>query len=498
MSAAAGGRRVVLGTAGHIDHGKSTLVQALTGEDPDRLAEEKRRGITIELGFAQLELPDGSALGVVDVPGHERFVRQMIAGSTGIDLALLCIAADDGVMPQTEEHLAVLELLGIARCVVALTKRDLVDEEWAAFMADEVRGRLAGGPYADAAVVPVSARTGEGLDELRATLAEAARGLVRAKDGSSARLPVDRAFSIKGSGTVVTGTLWSGQVAPGDELEVLPGGTRARVRSAQIHGQPVERAKAGNRVALNLAGVDTGEVRPGMLLAAPGTVEPTDRFDAWLTYLGAPGAPEALETGTRVRVAHGTAEVPGRVLLMDGRAALGAREGAYAQIRLDEPLPVSRGDRFVVRSLTPVHVVGGGQVLHAHPRRRTNLKPGEEALLDALRAGDEDGACDAALALAAAPSRPPSWPRRRASRPRRRGGASGSAARTASCAWATGRALTSPSAPCCRSWTARWRTHFCASTPSSRRPRASRRARSPRGSPARCPRAAACRRASAS
>ena len=294
MSAAAGGRRVVLGTAGHIDHGKSTLVQALTGEDPDRLAEEKRRGITIELGFAQLELPDGSALGVVDVPGHERFVRQMIAGSTGIDLALLCIAADDGVMPQTEEHLAVLELLGIARCVVALTKRDLVDEEWAAFMADEVRGRLAGGPYADAAVVPVSARTGEGLDELRATLAEAARGLVRAKDGSSARLPVDRAFSIKGSGTVVTGTLWSGQVAPGDELEVLPGGTRARVRSAQIHGQPVERAKAGNRVALNLAGVDTGEVRPGMLLAAPGTVEPTDRFDAWLTYLGAPGAPEAL------------------------------------------------------------------------------------------------------------------------------------------------------------------------------------------------------------
>lgn len=403
MSAAAGGRRVVLGTAGHIDHGKSTLVQALTGEDPDRLAEEKRRGITIELGFAQLELPDGNALGVVDVPGHERFVRQMIAGSTGIDLALLCIAADDGVMPQTEEHLAVLELLGIARCVVALTKLDLVDAEWAAFMADEVRGRLAGGPYADAAVVPVSARTGEGLDELRAALAAAAHGLVRAKDGSAARLPVDRAFTIKGSGTVVTGTLWSGQVAPGDELEVLPGGTRARVRSTQIHGQPVERAEAGNRVALNLAGVDTGEVRPGMLLAEPGSVEPTDRFDAWLTYLGAPGAPEALETGTRVRVAHGTAEVPGRVLLMDGRAALGAREGTYAQIRLDEPLPTSRGDRFVVRSLTPVHVVGGGQVLHAHPRRRTNLKPGEEALLGALRAGDEDGACDAALALAAAP-----------------------------------------------------------------------------------------------
>lgn len=405
MTGAPGAKRpVVLGTAGHIDHGKSSLVQALTGTDPDRLEEEKRRGITIELGFAQLELPDGSTIGVVDVPGHERFVRQMIAGSTGIDLALLCIAADDGVMPQTLEHLAVLELLGIERCVVALTKTDLADEDWTAFMAEEVRGRLADTPYADAAIVPVSARTGAGLDELRRALVDTARGLQRHKEGSIARLPVDRVFTIKGSGTVITGTLWSGAVEAGDELEILPAGMRARVRSAQIHGHGVERAEAGRRVALNLSGVGVDDVRPGMLLATPGSVVPTDRFDARLTYLGAEGAMDALETGTRVRVAHGTSEVTGRVLFMDGRTTLAERESAYAQIRLDEPLPVTRGDRFVVRSMTPVRVVGGGQVLHAHPRRRTNLKPGEQALLDALRAGDEDAACDAALALTAAPA----------------------------------------------------------------------------------------------
>ena len=211
----------VLGTAGHIDHGKSALVKALTGTDPDRLEEEKRRGITIELGFAQMVLPDGTRMGVVDVPGHERFVRQMIAGATGIDLALLCVAADDGVMPQTDEHLSVLELLGVARCVVALTKTDLVDDEWAAFMADEVRARLRGTPYADASVVPVSARTGAGLDELRAALVAATCGLARTKGGADLRLPVDRVFSVRGSGTVVTGTLWSGRVAAGTAKALL-------------------------------------------------------------------------------------------------------------------------------------------------------------------------------------------------------------------------------------------------------------------------------------
>ena len=349
---------LVLGTAGHIDHGKSSLVLALTGTDPDRLAEEKQRGITIELGFARLALPDGTVLGVVDVPGHERFVRQMIAGSTGIDLALLCIAADDGIMPQTEEHLAVLELLGIRTCVVALTKTDLVDEEWALFMADEVRGRLAGTPFADADIVPVSSRTGAGLPELQEALTRAARTTRRAKAGSRLRLPVDRVFSIKGAGTVVTGTLWSGSARMGDEVEVLPSGLRTRVRSVQVHGEPVDRADAGHRVALNLNAVSTDEVRPGDFLAAPGAASATDRFDAHLAFLGVPGKGKPLVSGARVHVAHGTREVTGRVLLMDGRPSLGVGERAYAQIRLDEPLPVAWRDRFVVRSYSPVHVAG--------------------------------------------------------------------------------------------------------------------------------------------
>lgn len=390
---------LVLGTAGHIDHGKSSLVLALTGTDPDRLREEKQRGITIELGFAQLELPGGLSLGVVDVPGHERFVRQMIAGSTGIDLALLCIAADDGVMPQTEEHLAVLELLGIPSCVVALTKVDLVDAEWAAFMADEVRARLAGGPYADSSVVPVSSRTGEGLDALRDALAQAARAATRAKAGTALRLPVDRVFTIKGAGTVVTGTLWSGTAAVGDEVEVLPRGIRARIRSVQVHGQPVERAGAGHRTALNLNGVSTDEVRPGDFLAAPGAVRATDRFDAELTYLGLPGSDKPLESGARVHVAHGTREVVGRVLFMGGGEALARGGRCYVQVRLDEDLPVLWRDRFVIRSYSPVHVVGGGVVLRAHPRRTTTLSGGDRALLDALRADDAAGAASAAFGM---------------------------------------------------------------------------------------------------
>ncbi len=395
---------LVLGTAGHIDHGKSSLVLALTGTDPDRLAEEKQRGITIELGFARLAFPDGTTMGVVDVPGHERFVRQMIAGATGIDLALLCIAADDGIMPQTEEHLAVLELLSIPSIVVALTKTDLVDEEWAAFMAEEVRGRLAQTPYAAAPVVGVSSRTGEGLDELKEELARTARATSRAKAGSALRLPVDRVFTIKGSGTVVTGTLWSGEARTGDEVEVLPEGLRTRVRSVQVHSQPVDVARAGHRVALNLNALSTSDVRPGDFLASPGTVRATDRFDADLTYLGIPGREgKALESGTRVHVAHGTRECVGRVLLMEGRESLAAGERALAQVRLDEPLPVAWRDRFVIRSYSPVHVVGGGVVLRAHPRRTTALGQADRTLLEALRAGGEADVAQAAFALCPLP-----------------------------------------------------------------------------------------------
>ncbi len=397
MAAENANRHLILGTAGHIDHGKSTLIEALTGTDPDRLAEEKRRGITIELGFAELPLPDGTAMGVVDVPGHERFVRQMIAGATGIDLALLCIAADDGIMPQTREHLAVLQLLGITDCVIALTKSDLVDDEWVELVSEEVRSELEGTPFAQAPIVAVSARTGNGLPTLLQTLCDKAATIKGAARTGSVRLPVDRVFTIKGAGTVITGTLWQGTVAPGDELEVLPSGLTARVRSVQVHGKEVEQSVAGNRTALNLVGLKTSDIRPGDFLATPGTLEATNRFDASFTYLPTAASERPLESGSRVHVAHGTREVTGRLLFMDGVSQATANDTLFAQVRLDTPLPVSHGDNFVVRSFSPVHVIGGGTVLNSQPRHRTNLGNEDRALLEALSQEDELAMCHAVI-----------------------------------------------------------------------------------------------------
>lgn len=392
---------VVLGTAGHIDHGKSSLVRALTGTDPDRLAEEKKRGITIELGFAQLKLPDGTAMGVVDVPGHEHFVRQMIAGSTGIDLALLVIAADDGIMPQTIEHLAVLRTLGVKTLVVALTKTDLVDEEWIAFVSGEIRTWLADTPYANADIVPCSSRTGAGLDELLRALQKAAARTGHSKFGRQLRLPIDRVFTIRGAGTVVTGTLWSGTARPGDLAEVLPGSLTSRIRSVQMHGQPVDAAPAGNRVALNLPDLKKEQIHPGDFLAAPDSLQPTDRFDARVTFIDTAGQGKPLPSGTRMHIAHGTREVQGRVLFMDGLKELASGQSAFAQIRLEEPLPVSAGDRFVIRTWSPVSVAGGGCVLLSYPRRRTRLTPNERELLQASESGDlQTAAIDAVKAQA--------------------------------------------------------------------------------------------------
>jgi selenocysteine-specific elongation factor len=397
------GHSKVLGTAGHIDHGKSALVLALTGTDPDRLAEEKKRGITIELGFAKLVLPDGSTMGVVDVPGHERFVRQMIAGSTGIDVALLCIAADDGIMPQTREHEAVLELLGVPSMVVALTKCDKVDEEWTDFVKSEVASWLETTPYAGAPIVETSAVTGQGIDELKEAIARTAAKTAVTHESAIARMPIDRSFSIKGAGTVVTGTLWSGTVSLGDELEVLPGKKRVRVRSIQEHDEDRDEAKAGNRVALNLPAVTPDEVRPGGFLATPGAIEPTDRFDAWFTYLRPGNDRRPLESGVRVRVAHGTREVFGRVLLMNGRETLGQRQSDFVQIRLEEELALSWTDRFVVRSESPVEVIGGGAVLACHPRRRTTVTTDGMRYLEALRAHDRDAVVRGVIVLSDGP-----------------------------------------------------------------------------------------------
>lgn len=394
---------IVIGTAGHIDHGKSTLVQALTGTDPDRLAEEKKRGITIELGFARLDFPDGSYAGIVDVPGHERFVRQMISGASGIDIALVCIAADDGVMPQTREHLAVLDVLGIRQCVVALTKTDLADADWTQFVMQEVRDTLGSTPFGNAPIIPVSARTGEGVEDIRAALFALAHETTRSAQAGFARLPIDRVFTIKGAGTVVTGTLWAGSIAVGDELEVLPHGIRARVRGIQVHGENVEAASSGNRTALNLVNVKTEDVRPGDFLVTPGSIAPTDRFDARISYLGAASDAPAFESGAKVHIAHGTKEVVGRVLLMNGRASLPASESAYCQIRTDEALPVTRTDRFVVRSYSPVRVIGGGVVLSSHPKRRTNLSKADERLIDALMRNDIAEAAASLLDTASIP-----------------------------------------------------------------------------------------------
>lgn len=390
---------LVLGTAGHIDHGKSSLIQALTGVDPDRLIEEKRRGITIELGFAQLSLPSGRTISVVDVPGHERFVRQMISGATGIDLALICIAADDGIMPQTQEHLAVLELLGITQGVVALTKTDLVDEEWISFMTEEIRDYLSDTVFAKAPIVAVSSRTGAGLDELKEILDSTLATATRTKTGEALRLPVDRVFTIKGAGTVVTGTLWSGTATTGQEVEILPSGLRARIRNVQMHSETVECAPAGHRVALNLNGVSTDEINTGDFIGSVGSLTATDRFDADFTYLGAPEQPRPLKSGSRVHIAHGTRETTGRILFMGDNETLRPKEHALVQIRLDEPLPVQRQDRFVIRSYSPVTVIGGGSVLRAKPRRTTNISETTSQLLEALRCNDDKTAVEVAFAL---------------------------------------------------------------------------------------------------
>jgi selenocysteine-specific elongation factor len=341
---------LTLGTAGHIDHGKTALVKALTGVDTDRLPEERTRGISIALGYANLSLPSGRELSVVDVPGHERFVRTMVAGATGIDLYLMTVAADDGVMPQTREHAAVLHALGIGAGVVAVTKSDLADPELAMIEASEL---LPG-----AELVAVSARTGAGLDQLRAVLDRVAAQLrSRASDGGgSARLHIDRVFTIRGAGTVVTGTLWSGAVGAGDEVVLLPGGRRVRVRSVQVHDQPVKRALAGQRVAVNLTGLAVADLARGDVLAsAHAGPHPTYLIDAELSFEG-----REPEHGERVQVHHGTREAPGRLAWLGGR---------FWQIRLEQSLIAVRGDRLVIRQIAPPDTLGGGTVLDAGARK---------------------------------------------------------------------------------------------------------------------------------
>jgi selenocysteine-specific elongation factor len=357
---------MIVGTAGHIDHGKSALVQALTGRSMDRLVEERRRGITIDLNFAPLDLGGGTVVGVVDVPGHEDFVRTMVAGASGVDLALLVVAADEGLMPQTLEHLAILEHLGVPHGIPVVTKSDLVDRDWLELVAAELSERLTASRVAFTSPLSVSARTGAGIEELRGRIGERARSWVPRPAGDLFRLPVDRAFSLAGVGTVLTGTSWSGRLRVGDEVALLPAGKTARVRSIQVHGRAVERSEPGLRTAVGLAGIARDEVSRGTVLVAAGDGwTPTTALDVELELDAS--APKPLVQRTRVRVLHGTAEILARAL---PREPIGPGGRGLARLALEEPLVARGGDRFVIRSYSPVLTLGGGVVLDPLPPLR--------------------------------------------------------------------------------------------------------------------------------
>lgn len=381
-------KNLILGTAGHIDHGKTSLVKALTGIDTDRLKEEKARGITIELGFAHLELPGGLCFGIVDVPGHEKFVRAMVAGVGGMDLVMLTVAADEGIMPQTREHLDILRLLGVKNGLIALTKSDLVEREWLELVTEELRDFVAGSFLQDAPIVPVSARSGAGLDQLRDELARLAGQVIEKRRDGAYRLPVDRVFTVPGFGTVVTGTLLSGAISAGDELEILPSGRAGRVRGIQTHGIKGDRGEAGQRLAVNLQGIDLDQVRRGDVVVPRGVYHATRAVDVRLDYL--PSSAHALKHRAIVRLHSATYEVPAQVILLD-RDLLQPGESAYVQLRLKEPALLLAGDSYIIRAFSPQVTVGGGVTLDPFPPRRRRRNQEALQLLEAFADGDALG-----------------------------------------------------------------------------------------------------------
>lgn len=360
-------KHLIIGTAGHVDHGKTALVKAMTGVDTDRLKEEKDRGISIELGFAFLNLPGGRRAGIVDVPGHERFIKNMLAGAGGFDLVLMVIAADEGVMPQTREHLDIIQLLQVNKGIVVLTKCDLVDEEWLDLVKEDIKEFLKGTVLEEAPVVTVSAVTGKGIPELLELIARAVEEIDPKVGQGQPRLPVDRVFTITGFGTVVTGTLLSGVIKVGENVEVQPEGLSARVRSVQVHGEKVDSAEAGQRVAVNLAGLDVEQIGRGSVVTGPKMIKPTQRVDVRLLLLKSAARP--IKNRSRVRFYLGTRETLGRVVLLD-REELEPGEMVYAQIVLEEQAVPVKGDRFVIRSYSPMRTIGGGTVIDPAPKRK--------------------------------------------------------------------------------------------------------------------------------
>ncbi len=377
-------KHLIIGTAGHVDHGKTALIRTLTGQETDRLPEEKARGISIDIGFAHFRLPSGRRAAVVDVPGHERFIKNMLAGATGVDLVLLVVAADEGVMPQTIEHLDILRLLDVKKGLIALTKADLVDEDWLALVREDVRQAVAGTFLEAAPMVAVSSVSGRGLDELRRLLDDLLQETESRDTAGLPRLPIDRVFTRTGFGTVVTGTLVSGAIRVEDRLEVLPLGLAVRVRGLQVHGEPVERAEAGQRLAVNLTGAEKEDLARGHVLAAPGVLQPTQSLAASLYLL--PSWNRPFKSGARVHLHTGTAEVLARINLLD-RDELLPGQTTYVQLRTEEPVVVARGDRYILRSYSPMRTLGGGVVADPHGRYKRG-QAGASSELEARLQGD--------------------------------------------------------------------------------------------------------------
>jgi len=378
-------KQIILGTAGHIDHGKTSLIKAISGTDTDRLKEEKERGITIELGFASLDLPDGQHLGIVDVPGHEKFVKNMVAGATGIDIVVMVIAADEGVMPQTREHMEICTLLGIQHGLIVMTKTDMVDEEWLELALEDIREFSQGTFLEEAPIMPVSSVTGDGIPELIGAINEIAGSIPQRPPSSLFRLPIDRVFTMKGFGTVITGTLVSGKISVGETIMVYPTGITSKVRGIQVHNLSAETAEAGQRTAINFQGLDKAAVKRGEVLSTPDALIASYMVDISFHYLASSKKP--LKNRTLVRFHTGTSEVMGYLILLE-QEELPPGQTVVAQLRLDSPVAIVKDDRFVIRSYSPVRTIGGGQVLNPIPQKHKRLK---QDVIDGLQhLTDED------------------------------------------------------------------------------------------------------------
>lgn len=373
-------KNIIIGTAGHVDHGKTALIKALTGIETDRIKEEKKRGITIELGFAYLDLPDGEKAGIIDVPGHEKFVKNMLAGAGGIDLALLVVAADEGFMPQTREHLGILSLLNISEGIIVVTKKDMVDEDWLEIVCDEVRQEVQGTFLENAQIIPVSSYTGEGIEQLRQAIFTMIDQKTQIKNlDVPFRIPVDRIFSVEGFGTVITGTLIEGTMKVGDPVTVYPSRIESRIRNLQVHSQNVQEAYAGQRVAVNLAGLKKTDLNKGDVIAVPDSMHTTMMIDIHLTVLK--DCDREIRNATRLHLYHGARDILCKIVLLD-RDSVGAGESCYAQLRLEEEIAVKTGDRFVLRFYSPVETIGGGVILDSNPFKH---KRNDAAVLESLK-----------------------------------------------------------------------------------------------------------------